>query len=240
MTTNTIWLWLTQDGVENHYEEQDPNGIYLTITKLWIDFYNMGGWFIRWEGFGSLKHCSVSWIPFTKKDNLRQNILLWNDSGPNLREYLYIGRQYDSNSRFIYMQRSGTCTMSSILAAMLHHVKCRKLYFLYRLAMGQQILSISWKNASVRKYELFTICWAMDTNFSVGKYFSSIPSGLANFTAQYLEKFIPMSLKLEILIGRGHSIGFKQKQAAIESLYAKWFPLTFKVNRWLKLRFRLV
>ena len=110
--------------------------------------------------------------------------------------------------------------MSSILAALLHHVKDRKLYFLYRLAVGQQILANFLEKSMIPENMNYLEHLLSDGYKLFGrKIFSSIPSSLANFAAQYLEELHPEVFKNSILIGSGHSKWLlNKKQAAIEIL----------------------
>ena len=206
------------DGAGYHYSEQEANGNYPLVTQLWMDFCNIDendlfdekAWFI--EALQRIRDQNYAKKIVSLKTYFYGTILV------NLRQYLNTNFPSDRDL-LIVTQRSGTCTMSSILATMLHHVRDRKLYFLYRLAMGQEILSDFLEKYEYKDNDDLKFLLGDGLELFGRKIFSSVPSGLANFTAQYLEELYPEVFKNSILIGQGHSNWLlNKKNAAVESL----------------------
>ena len=110
------------------FAEQDPNGIYPSVTKLWVDFYNIEEADLFDEKAWFIEALQRILDPDYTKKIASLPTYFYGTILANLRKYLQSNPSNDRNL-MIVTQRSGTCTMSSILAALLHHVKDRKLYF---------------------------------------------------------------------------------------------------------------
>ena len=210
----------TGAGLQYHYSQADPNNIYPWIKRLWIEFENIPESVI----FSNDNWFLYMFIIMQNDNELRK---IESDSGSipayfyesilsNFREY---GKPADKNdfTKLTSEQRSGSCTLSSMMASYLYYAPDEKTYHYNRVIIGHEMLESFFNN-----YEKTTDFKKLITDgFDLisRNLFESTASSLAHQTLEYLEKLFPDVFKHAGLLGAERSLWIKEKMhLAIQEL----------------------
>lgn len=203
-------------GIEYHLSIQDPNGGYAMIYQLWMEFKNIpkeeifdeAAWFIK--AIILLNDCSFisNFEPVP--------LYFYGTILSNFKKYLDKPEEPLNKKLFMTGQRSGSCTVSSMLAALLHNCQDKTQFYLYRLLLAQKISAEFLKKSTHPGFS-----GLINDGFDIfgRKIFKSVASSLANFASQYLEEAHGDHFKNAILLGAGKGKWLKTKKSgAIELL----------------------
>lgn len=219
-------------GLEHHDWRPDPNGIYPHLFKLWIEFQNIEtdlifepetAWFIQ-------ALCFINVNSFVKNVNEAMHDFSSSASNyfyesllANFRDYLVHPKEDEVVEKMVPKQMSGSCAISSLMAALLYHSESLKTYYWYRLKLGHVIMDVFLKKLQQPDLDIKLKDILTDGFDSSGiQYFKGLGRALISQLLQYLEQELPEEFKNSILIGSGRSAWIlEKKEAAIEKLSQK-------------------
>lgn len=223
-TLNTYNLAVinTGDGINFHNHTADPDDIYPLLSQVWVKFENIphdlifddNAWFF--QGLISLQNKSfVDDIKAVVGES--PSTYFYGSFLANFKDYLVAPDAFSNSEKMIPMQRSGSCTVSSIIAALLYHSKSAKIYHLHRIRIGHvllQTLMLTYSD-SLEFSKILT-----DGFQIVGRnFFKGLTSSMAQQIFQYLEAVFPKEFKHAGLIGAKRSKWLiESKRIAIEAL----------------------
>lgn len=248
----------TGEGLQHHYTGPDPDNVYPHLYKLWIEFKNIPqklifdpetGWFIY--GLAAIKNNDIARrIKHSLDDDDKLlSTYFYGSMIANFKDYLVEPQRDDEyfHDRLVPEQQSGSCTMSSLMGALLYYSDSLKTFHWYRLKIGHLFLetflrridellqkrsSISdemaqkmsnrllLKESANKPTDFEFLSILTDGFFSDGsKHFYRLIGALANHQLQYLEHEFPEEFKHAGLMGSGRSTWIRDKKiSAIEVL----------------------
>ena len=130
------------DGLEYHYARKDPNEVYPELNHLWIRFENIpkkeifsdNNWFMY--SLISLRDRDlikdIESVSGSAKDYFYGTIL------NNFANYIIIDK---NETRLLPSQRSGSCSLSSLTAALLYSTKDLSTFHKNRVIIGHKMLN---------------------------------------------------------------------------------------------------
>jgi gas vesicle protein len=213
----------TGDGIGYHHHVSDPNGIYPLLSRVWVEFkgipekelFSLDAWFV--QGLIALNSCNFvdKVINAIDKKDESLSIYYYTSFLANFTDYLVsVDKGKDIQ---IPMQRSGSCTVSSIMGALLYESKDKNTFHLYRGKIGNVLLNEIFKAAEKNTEFIRVTTDGFDVN---GRSFlKGLISSMAHNVLEYLETGMPKEFKHAGLIGSGRSSWlYENKMESISAL----------------------
>lgn len=192
----------TGDGVNFHNHQPDPDGVYPVLTQVWIKFkdipinflFDESAWFLKGLKY-ILKRSFVDKVKTTLNGSF--STYFYESFLANLDKYLVAPEK--SINKMVPMQRSGSCTLSSIMASFMYHSSTPAIYHLHRLHIGHTLVRNLLKKYSENQEFLDILTDGFKA--SGRKFFFGLASSIAQQTLHYLEVNFPVEFKHAGLIG---------------------------------------
>jgi hypothetical protein len=216
----------TGTGLQFHYHAADPNGVYPRISQIWIEFAN-----VKAEELFSGDAWFFQGLIALKKEFFAAKLknLFTEETETELPDYFseYFYGSFLTNfknnlvphraDKLIPMQRSGSCSVSSLIGALLYCSKSEANFYLHRLKIGHSLIKLFLAKAKGDDRFKTIIKDGFETN---GRNFLKvIGSSLAQKTLEYLEFALPEYFKHAGLIGSERVKWiFEKKEAANKAL----------------------
>ena len=221
-------------GLNHHYQREDPNQINPHLTRLWIEFKNIpgneifdpeNGWFI----FGLALINQKKYVENLKKTLQDKNNSVANyfygTILANFKNYLVHPDINDPsfNDKLIPEQQSGSCSLYSLMAALLYYSDSLETFFWYRLKIGHVFLEFFLnrleqiiQTTTPDSEDQIQFMNVLRNGFFSGgiRHLKGLSRALANLQFQYLEHRFPNEFKHAGLIGSGRSNWLADKKAA--------------------------
>ena len=217
------------EGLGHHYQRADPDNIYPHLSRLWLEFKNIpsdlifhpeNAWFL----------CGLILInlpDFVNDANLSASNYFYDSLLANFRDFLVEPKEHEIDEKLVPEQKSDSCTMSGLVAALLYFSDSLKAYHWYRLKIGHVLLNDfltrftemnSRKSMTVEEME-FTMVFTDGFFYGGLNFFKGLIRSLASQQLQYLEHEFPEEFKHAGLIGPGRSAWIHEKMGtAMEKL----------------------
>jgi hypothetical protein len=213
----------TGEGLNFHHFSPDPDGVYPFLNRTWISFkgipmdtiFSDNPWFFI--GLIGFKSFLSDKIMATRKNTIAN--YFYGSFLANFKDYLVPVDPSDdtTSSMHIPMQRSGSCTISSILAALLYHSGSAPMFHTYRMKIGHELIKALLANGQTDLDFKRAICDGFEGHYR--SFFRGLSSNLAHQTLQYLESVLPTEFKGSSLLGPERSAWIYEKRAvAIRAL----------------------
>ena len=134
----------TGQGLGHHYHRMDPDKIYPHLSRLWIQFKNIP----RNEIFDA----DTAWLIYGLASIQRKDFVSNINNGVPISDYFYDSllanfvdylvqpEKDEIDKKLVPEQLSGSCTMSSLMGALLYYSDSFTSYHWYRLKIGQSLL----------------------------------------------------------------------------------------------------
>jgi hypothetical protein len=227
----------TGQGLEFHLHSSDPNNIYPRLSGIWLEFqgieadelFSNDAWFFQ----GLIALGKEFFLKRLQKEFDGLDYLTKTKSSHPFPEYFYGSflanfRKYfvSSRHRFVPMQRSGSCALSSLIGALLYTSNTEDTFHLHRLKIGHTLIeSFLTKAASNEKFKKL-----ISDGFGASgrNFFKGIGSSLAQKTLEYLEFVLPDYFKHAGLIGSERFKWIFEKREAANKALLEANPIVLK------------
>ena len=225
----------TGSGINYHYHRDDPENVYPYLSRLWIEFKSIPenlifdpvtAWFFC--ALASIKQPAFATrLQQTFGNDQALPNYFYGSLLSNFKNYLVKpGLDSDESKEKLFPeQRSGSCTMSSLLGALLYYSESLEAFHSYRLNLGHFWLNNFLDNLNLCITTVQGSCSeftdVLTNGFLSGgmKLFKGLVRALASQQLQYLEYKFPEEFKHAGLIGSGRSTWIAEKKNdAIEKL----------------------
>ncbi|NBO25098.1 MAG: hypothetical protein EBU93_07715, partial [Chlamydiae bacterium] len=210
----------TGRGLEFHHWLADTNKVYFALPRFWLEFKNIpkdvlfsdDAWF-----FLAMKQMNIK----ESSDKLKEvsgtlPAYFYGSLLSNFKDYFQ--EPDSSSSKLKPAQRSGTCTISSLMAALLYSVKDEVEFYKSTVIIGHKMLE-NWLN-EIENDPDYTVMFSDGYDSTARKIFKSTASSLAHQLLSYFEKRFPDGfLNFALIGGKGEGRKLPERmEAAVEAL----------------------
>ena len=203
----------TGDGINYHYATKDPNEVYPELRHLWIRFekipedviFSGNNWFM----YPLIALNDSNMVQEIENVSSSAKHYFYGSILNNFAKYMVIDK---NEKRLLPYQRSGSCTLSSLMAALLYSSKDLSTFYENRVIIGQKMLKeffIKYEN-NVEFKKLISDSFDLISR----KLMRSSSSALAHQILLYLEETFPDSFLHAGLIGAGRSKWINEKKTS--------------------------
>lgn len=183
----------TGDGLDYHQKFADPAHTHPCLARFWIEFkdidrrvlFSNSCWFLR--SLLLLDHFEFM-MKLEAKLGKSAPLYFYGSLLSNFKDYLSLSN-INSRDKLLPPQRSGSCTISSLMAALHFYSKDDLSYHYHRIKIGHNLLEKFLNNYENDQDFKRLISDGFDSVSR--KLFASIPSALAQHLLSYLERLHP-------------------------------------------------
>jgi hypothetical protein len=212
----------TGEGIKSHYHEADPNGIYPALSQVWVEFSNVPSaelftdraWFVQVLIVLPRQLYEERFRKTIAANGPVMPIYFYGSFLANFTKYLVEPRK----DRLVPKQQSGSCTLSSLMGALLYISESEATFQHYKLKIGHALIEsfLDKIDNDIKFKEIIA-----DGFGSGRKFFKGLSSAIAQQALKYLECTFPDEFKHAGLLGnQRYKWIFERKEAAINALSA--------------------
>ena len=132
------------DGLQFHTSSPDPNNLYPELKRLWIEFINIPQdelvnseypWFFALL----IKLYNEEYSDAIERASESSANYFYSSVLFNLKKYVKPPKYYD-NSKLYPKQKSGSCSLSSLIVSYLHYAQDEVVFHKYKVILGHSII----------------------------------------------------------------------------------------------------